>query len=68
MTTIVHLNNVEFSIDFETDAEMNYIVFKKISMSGVEMPPESFKKYDLQRLEREIYRKLYGKDLQVNLF
>ena len=67
MTTIVHLNNVEFSIDFETDAEMNYIVFKKISMSGVEMPPESFKKYDLQRLEREIYRKLYGKDLQVNL-
>ena len=68
MTTIVHLNNIEFLIDFETDAEMNYIVFKKISMSGIEMPPESFKKYDLRRLEREIYRKLYGKDLQVNLF
>ena len=68
MIAKVELNKVEFLIDFQTDDEMNYIVFKKISMAGIEMPPESFKKYDLQRLEREIYRKLFGKDLKVNLF
>lgn len=68
MMTTVELNKIEFLIDFETDDEMNYIVFKKIALSGVEIPAQSFTKYDLQRLEREIYRKFFKKDLRVNLF